>query len=217
MQKAIVIGATGLVGRQLVELLLENAHFYKVVVFTRRSLGIQNKILEENIINFDAPATWQHLVTGDVLFSALGTTLKQAGSKEKQYLIDHTYQYHFAKAAAGNGIPAYVLVSSAGANARSNLFYNKMKGELENDIQQLNFVSTTILQPGLLHGKRQDERVGEKIAFKILRFINKLGIAKRYRPIDAKIVAAAMINAAIKAKQGVQVYTLNEVFRLGGE
>ena len=110
---AIVIGATGLVGHELVQQLLQDQRFVRVVVLGRRNSGFVHARLEEHLISFDQPEQWRHLVKGDVLFSALGTTLKTAGSKEAQYKVDHTYQLEVAKAAAANGVPVYVLVSSA--------------------------------------------------------------------------------------------------------
>lgn len=119
---ALVIGATGLVGNQLVEQLLANDQFSAVVIFVRRTTGLQHNKLREHIISFEQPESWDHLVKGDVLFSALGTTLKQAGSKETQFKVDFTYQYQFAEVAATNGIATYVLVSSAGANEKASFF-----------------------------------------------------------------------------------------------
>ncbi len=212
--KAIIIGATGLVGRELVQLLLEDDRFPQIVVFGRRSLGFNHSKLTEHLINFDAPGEWKHLVNGDVLFSTLGTTIKQAGSKEVQYKVDYTYQYEFAKAASENGTPVYVLVSAASANPESRVFYTRMKGELERDVKDLNFSATHIIQPGLLHGNRQENRTGEKIAFQTLKVVNALGLMKAYRPIHGKTVAQAMVHAALSIGTGVQTYTLEEVFKL---
>jgi len=211
-RSAIVIGATGLVGSSLVQLLLKDNRFSTIKIFVRRSTGIQHVKLEEHIINFEEPNQWQHLVNGDVLFSALGTTLRQAGSKEAQYKIDYQYQYNFAKAAAQNGVPVYVLVSSAMASERSRIFYTRMKGELERDVKPLPFQNIHILQPGVLAGKRTESRMGEKVGIKILRFLNSIGIAKQQKPIDAAIVAQAMINVSFKTAQRVSVYSLLQVF-----
>jgi uncharacterized protein YbjT (DUF2867 family) len=214
MKAAIVIGATGLVGKQLVKQLLDDQQFEKVVVFVRRSTGIPNNKLEEHLIDFDKPEEWKYLVKGDVLFSALGTTLKQAGSKEAQYKIDYNYQYNFAKAAAENKVPVYVLVSSAGADIASRIFYSRMKGELERDIKKLPFSAIHILQPSLLVGKREKERTGEKVGFVLLNALNKFGLFKKYKPISGGLVARAMINASLSVNSGIDIYTLDEVFAL---
>ena len=209
---AIVIGATGLVGTNLVQLLLRDARFSVIKIFTRRSTSFRNPKIKEHIIDFDKPEQWQHEVSGDVLFSALGTTLKQAGSKEAQYKIDHEYQYKFAKAAAQNNVPVYVLVSSAMASEKSKIFYTRMKGELERDIRQLPFQYIHIIQPGMLVGNRKESRPGEKIGIAVLRFLNKLGIAKQQKPVDASIVARAMINVSFKKNDKMNVYSLLQVF-----
>ena len=209
---AIVIGATGLVGSSLVQLLLEDDRFLAVKVLVRRSTGIRHLKLQEHIINFDHPAQWKHLVKGDVLFSALGTTLKSAGSKEAQYKIDHTYQFNVAKAASENSVPVYVLVSAAMANEQSKIFYTRMKGELERDIRNLPFDYIHIIQPGMLVGNRKENRPFEKIGTPVLQFLNKLGIAKKQKPIHVSIVAQAMINVSFKKKNRVNTYSLLEVF-----
>lgn len=213
---AIVIGATGLVGTQLIQLLLADERFSVVSILGRRSTGIQHPKLQEHIINFDHPEDWKHLVTGDVLFSALGTTLKQAGSKEAQYKIDHTYQYNVAKAAAENGVPVYVLVSAAMSSENSRIFYSRMKGELERDVKQLPFQYIHILQPGMLAGNRKENRTGEKIGTAVIKFLNTLGIAKKQKPVHASIVAQAMINVSFKINNRISTYALLEVFKQAG-
>lgn len=214
MKTALVIGATGLVGKQLVQQLLADDRFSKVIVFGRRSLGLANSELEEHLIDFDKPEDWQHLVKGDVFFSTLGTTLKQAGGQNQQYKVDYYYQYKFAEVAAQNGIPAYVLVSSSGANKDSMIFYSRMKGALEEAVKQLDFQSINIIQPGLLHGDRKEERFGEELAYKVMHFLDKVGIAGKYKPYEDKVVAQAMINAGTAAQPGVHNYTLGDIFKL---
>ena len=209
---AIVIGATGLVGSHLVQLLLNDNRFTGIKIFARRSTGINHAKLEEYIIDFDHPDQWKHLVTGDVLFSSLGTTLKTAGSKEAQYKIDHTYQFNVAKAAADNHVPVYVLISAAMASEHSRIFYSRMKGELERDIKELPFEYIHIIQPGMLIGERKENRPFEKIATPFILFLNKLGIAKKQKPIHASIVAQAMINVSFKRQKHINTYSLLEVF-----
>lgn len=209
---AIVIGATGLVGTELVKLLLLDNRFSAIKIFARRSTGIRNMKLQEHVINFDEPQQWKHLVTGDVLFSALGTTLKTAGSKEVQYKIDHTYQFNVARAAAKNGVPVYVLVSAAMASEHSKIFYSRMKGELERDIKQLPFQYIHIIQPGILEGDRKENRPFERMGIRIIKFLNKIGIAKKQKPVHASIVAQAMINVSFHTEERTRTYTLLDVF-----
>ena len=123
--KAIILGPTGLVGAKLLDLLLADKRFDKVLIFTRRHTGKTHPKLEEQVIDFDHTVSWAPLVSGDVLFSAFGTTLKKAGSKDAQYKIDYTYQYEFAKAAAANGVKTYVLVSAAYSSSKSKIFYSR--------------------------------------------------------------------------------------------
>lgn len=212
MKTAIVLGATGLVGTQLVDLLMKDDRFTTIKIFVRRTTGRKNAKIQEHIIDFDKPDQWKTLVTGDVLFSAFGTTIKKAGSQDTQYKIDYTYQYDVAKAAAENGVATYVLVSSAGASPNSKIFYNRMKGELERDVKQLPFRNIHIFQPGILAGNRLEFRAGEKIGIAVMSVFKYIPGLKQFRPIDAKIVAQAMINASFQNKKPVATYTLQQVF-----
>lgn len=211
---AIILGATGLTGNALVEQLLDDAAFTAIKVFVRRTTGLKHPKLTEYIIHFDQPETWVHLVKGDVLFSALGTTLKKAGSKQNQYTIDYTYQYEFAKAAAMNGVSEYVLVSSQGADVNSRIFYLKMKGKLEADIAQLNFSHIHIMQPGPLDGNRKENRPAEKWGISSLKLFNKLGLLLNYRPIHVNILSKAMIKTAFSKQQKITVYKPKQIFEL---
>jgi uncharacterized protein YbjT (DUF2867 family) len=214
MKTAIVIGATGLTGSQLVDQLLKDDRFSKIIIFGRRSIEINSPKLEEHIIDFDHSEYWRDLVKGDILFSALGTTLKAVGSQDAQYRIDYTYQYQFAEAAASNNVATYVLVSSAAANPNSVNFYMRMKGELERDIKKLPFKHIQIIQPGPLDGDRKENRIMERLSLKTLKFFNKLGLLNKYKPIDVKIVARKMITVSFSIETEPQTYTLEEVFDL---
>ena len=212
MKKAIVIGGTGMVGLQLVKQLIEDEKYDEIISLVRHSSGIGNPKLQEKIINFDQPESWSNLVTGDVLFSTLGTTIAQAKTKNAQFKVDYTYQFIVAETAAKNGVGTYVLISSAGANSKSSVFYTNMKGKLEDAVQALLFKQITIIRPGQLAGNRVEKRKSEKIALSIMYFINKLGLLKRYKPIQAYQVAQAIINAAENKNSGI--YSLDKVFEL---
>lgn len=213
---ANVVGATGLVGKQLVDLLLENQNFEKVKIFVRRNSGIQHPKLEQHIVDFGDNESWKTQLKGDVLFSTLGTTVKQAGNKEKQYDIDFTLNYNFAKAAQENGIENYVLVSSIGANAKSGIFYTRIKGELDDTVAKLGFPNLAILRPSSLTGERKEKRVGEVITIPLATFFTKF-VFKKYRPIKDTIVAQAMINAVVNPDKNKSIWEGDEVFMLAKE
>lgn len=208
---ACIIGATGLIGKQLLKQLLENENFTTIKVFTRRSVGIVHPKLNEYLIDFEKPEEWKNLVTGDVLFSCLGTTLKTAGSKKNQFKVDFTFQYQFAQLAAENEIPAFVLVSSAGANAKSSMFYPRMKGELDEAVSRLNFHHICILRPSILDGKREEKRLTEKISIRITKVLFRF-IFRKYRPIKDEIVAQAMINASLHQPEKLKIVELDAIF-----
>ena len=212
MKKAIVIGGTGMVGTQLIKQLIEKETYSEIVSLVRRGSGVTHPKLSEHVVNFDQPESWSYLVTGDVLFSTLGTTIAQAKTKEAQFKVDYTYQFTVAEIASKNGVRNYVLISSAGANSNSKAFYMRIKGQLENAVQKLPFKVISIIRPGLLAGNRTEKRTGEKIGLAVMYFLNKLGLFKRYRPILAYQVAQAMINAAEKTQSGI--YKLDDVFQL---
>ena len=200
---AVIIGATGLVGSQLLERLLGDDRFSRVLSFGRRKTGKAHAKLDERVVDFENPASWRADVKGDVAFSCLGTTIKQAGSKEAQRKIDYSYQLHFAEAAKANGVSIYSLCSSASANVRSPVFYSRIKGELDRDVSALGFERTRIFRPSLLLGDRGDrERLGEKVAAPVLRGLNAIGLFRKSRGIEASTVARAMIRATFDETAG---------------
>jgi uncharacterized protein YbjT (DUF2867 family) len=212
-----IIGATGLVGRELLKQLLNQNLAEHVVVFARRASGLVHPKLEEHLINFENEEEWRHLVKGDVLFSTLGTTLKQAGSKSAQYQVDYTFQYRFAEVASRNGVPVYVLVSSTGASSKSPFFYARMKGELDEAVGKLPFERCVILRPSILAGPREIRRPAEALANSIMKFLSRF-VFRKYRPVPAEVVAAAMINAAFYRPQpGVTIADTDEIFTLAPE
>jgi uncharacterized protein YbjT (DUF2867 family) len=197
MSDAIVIGATGLVGKCLVRQLLDDSAYERVVVLARRSTETRHPKYEEHVVDFESPAAFSQWVRGNVLFSCLGTTRRQAGSVAAQRRVDYDYQLEVATMAAQNGVRCYVLVSSSGANERSLSAYMKMKGELELAVQALPFDSIQILRPGLLVGEREQSRLGEAISERALHVLNAVGLARSLQPISGDQVAAAMRRVAM--------------------
>ena len=211
--KAIVIGATGATGRDLVNQLLADDDFEYIEVFSRRSTGIIAAKLHEHIVDFENIPSWQHEIQGDILFSALGTTLKQAGSQKKQWHIDYDYQVDVAKAARQNGVSTLVLVSSIGANTGSQFFYSKMKGAIETAVRHLGFPRIIIMRPPSLIRKGSD-RFGEKAGLRTVQFLNKLGLLRSLTPLPTEEVAACMIATAKDRVMGERILEAKEMREL---
>ena len=204
---ALVIGATGATGQEIVSQLLEDDDFDSVSIFVRKDPNITHSKLKTYVIDFSKVEDYRELIKGDVLFSCLGTTLRTAGSKEKQYLVDYTYQYEFAKIASDNGVPIYSLVSSTGANENSPIFYPKIKGKLEEVIKKLSFKTIQIFQPPTLIRQKNLMRTGEKIGIKIFGFLNSFGILKSQKPLPVSSLAKVMVDH-LKMKQKEKVNTI---------
>ncbi|MDX1321205.1 MAG: NAD(P)H-binding protein [Oceanospirillum sp.] len=216
---AIVIGATGVVGRALVTKLAASEAFDQVVTVTRRpdmaSVADENarKVIN-HVVDFEQLDSARHLFQGDCLFSCLGTTLKQAGSVSAQRRVDLDYQLQAAQNASANGVSHYLLVSSSGANGKSASSYLKMKGELETQIADLPFKRISVFQPSLLLGERPDFRLGETLARWLMPALCWLPGLRRYRPIRGDQVAEKMLQVSLQPAEAVQpeVYTLDKVF-----
>jgi uncharacterized protein YbjT (DUF2867 family) len=203
--KAIIIGGTGLVGKVLIEMLLIKPDVEEVHVFVRRSTGITHTKLRETIVDFNEIDSWKNQIQGDILFSALGTTIKVAGSKEAQYKVDYQYQFDVARAASQNGVKKYVLISSVNANPKSSLFYLRMKGELDEKVNELGFSSIHILRPGPLNGQREKIRKSEIISTKILESVPQMLVPEGMRPVEATQVAEVAIKYGMSNESGVHI------------
>lgn len=204
--KAIIIGATGATGKELVNLLIADEKYTEIICLVRRKLKIQNSKVKEVIVDFDKLNDYKDYFSADVAFSCLGTTLKDAGSKDIQWKIDYEYQLKFAQIAKEKSIDTFVLVSSVGANQNSKIFYTKMKGTLEIEIEKLNFQKTIIMQPPSLI-RPNSTRKGELIGMKIIFFLNKIGLFKSYKPLHVLDLAKAMIKSVKQNPLGT--HTLN--------
>jgi len=193
---ALVIGATGATGRELVNKLLIDGDFSLVTIFVRKAPAFKHEKLKIHVIDFKELEKHKDIIKGDILFSALGTTKKDAGGKDQQYEIDYTYQYEFAKIAAENGVANYSLVSSVGANSKSSFFYPKIKGALEEAVKKLDFKKIDIFQPPMLIRQPDLMREGEKSGIKILNRLNKIGILKSQKPLAVEALAEKMLEIA---------------------
>ena len=209
---ALVIGATGATGRELVNKLLLDDDFIQVSIFVRNAPTIKHKKLKIHEIEFKELKKYKDIIKGDVLFSALGTTKKDAGGKDQQYEIDYTYQYKFAKIAAENGVSNYSLVSSIGANAKSSFFYPKIKGALEEAVKKLDFKKIDIFQPPMLIRQPDLMREGEKSGIKILNMLNKIGILKSQKPLAVEQLAEKMLKVAKITSKKATTYLPKDLF-----
>lgn len=189
--KALIIGATGATGKDLVDVLLEDPACTGVVAFVRRSGTLTHPKYTEVITDFEKLEEVAGSITGGAWFSCLGTTMKVAGTKEKQWHVDHDIPLAFARIARRNGVPVAVILSAHGADANSKVFYSRLKGTLDEAVIQLGFPSTLIFRPGVLLRKDTD-RPSERIIVSGLKFMNALGLLEQFRPLPTSTLAARM-------------------------
>lgn len=210
---AILLGASGLVGGILLDMLLDSSMYSTVKVFVRKLLAKEHPKLVQYVIDFDQPQTYKHLVEGDVLFCCLGTTIKKAGSKDAFRKVDYEYPLLFARMAKENNVKQYLIISSIGANRHSSVFYTRTKGECEDVLKTMGLDSLKIFRPSLLWGKRDEFRLGEQLsgfAMKAFSFL-MIGKWKKYRPIKASQVAKGMLMAAEASSGGTVVYESDRI------
>jgi len=209
--KALIIGATGATGKDLVNVLLQDEAYTQVVLFVRKATGIAHPKLEEVITDFTKLEDVSESIKGDVWFSCLGTTLKAAGSKEKQWQIDYEIPLKFAEIAKANNVRSAVLLSAYGASASSSVFYSSMKGKLEDSIAKLAFDQYIIFKPGLLVRKDTDRSM-ERVSEGILNFMNSLGLFKKFKPLPTSTLAQKLAKAPKVLPVGTHVVELEEIF-----
>ncbi len=201
---ALVVGATGAVGREIVRGLCENENYDKIIVWARRELNFSHEKLETQIINFDEIKDIRPCEV-DEIFCALGTTMKQAGSRGQFYKVDVSYPVNIAKWGIASGARRFALISSQGANERSRFFYLRAKGKAEKKIAALGFKSLQIARLPAIKSEREQVRMGELFTIWLFGLLPKF-ILTNYRPMSAKDIAAAVIAAAQTEANGVQIY-----------
>lgn len=208
-RSVMVLGATGLVGRECLRLLLDDPSVTRVVALVRRPLSDSTPAkLRVEVVDFERLASRGDLFAVDQIFCALGTTIKQAGSQAAFRRVDLEYPLAVAKLGVEHGAQDFLLVSALGASARSRIFYSRVKGELEDALRTLPYRSVTIVRPSMLVGERSETRLGEQIATRI----GWLAPGK-YKPVLASDVAAALVNAARVHAPGRQIIESNEIVK----
>lgn len=210
---AILLGASGLVGGFLLDMLLDCGTYNHVLIIVRKPLGKEHPILTEYVIDFDDPQSYKDLVKGDDLFCCLGTTIKKAGSQAAFRKVDYEYPITFAEIAKENGIKQYLIITAIGANAQSSVFYTRTKGECENSIKALGLPSVKIFRPSLLTGNRKEFRLGEKLSTYVMKAFSffMTGKWKKYRPVECRQVAKAMLCSANQESAGVSIFESDQI------
>jgi len=217
MRSALVLGATGLIGGCLTAQLLDHPAYERVVTLGRRPTGLNHPKLEERVADLGQMADHREAFAVDDLYCCLGTTIKKAGSQAAFRRVDYEYPLAAAQLSKESGVQRCLLVSAMGADAHSPIFYNQVKGEVEEAVAAVGLPTCLIFRPSLLLGERQEVRLGEAVAGAVGRLVGPLmvGAAARYRPVRGETVARAMVNAALTAPPGLTVYASHEIQRLG--
>lgn len=199
--KVAIAGASGLVGRHLIELLVGEGKIESVVSFVRSKSAVRHSKVQERIVDFHSILE-PNLSGCEVGLCCLGTTMKKAGSKDLFYKVDHDYVLNFAKFCRSSGAKTFIVVSAMGANPSSSVYYNQVKGRTEKDLEGIGFESLIILRPSLLLGKRLEARTGEDLAQRILTPLSFLfkGPFAAYKPIQGLAVAIRMKDECLKAE-----------------
>ncbi|HUK11947.1 MAG TPA: hypothetical protein VLW17_01495 [Thermoanaerobaculaceae bacterium] len=213
---AAVLGATGLVGGACVERLLADGAFARVVTVGRRALDREHAKLEQVVAELGGGGAWTPPAGVTDAFCCLGTTIGKAGSPEAFRRVDFDLVVWAARGASAAGVGQFLLVSSLGADPASRVFYSRVKGEAEAAVRSLPFRGVQIFRPSLLLGEREEFRLGERVAAPLSRLVSPLllGGLRRYRPVAAGAVAAAMVRVAREAPAGVNVFESERIAAL---
>lgn len=210
---ALIIGATGLVGEETLKELLQSADYGKVIALTRKLLNLKNAKLENPVVDFDKPEQYKAIKADDV-YCAMGTTIGKAGSQAAFKKVDFEIPLQVAEFALKNGAAKFILVSSMGANAKSAIFYSRVKGELEEALIKLKYKAVIIVRPSILLGDRKEKRTGEAIGRLVSEKLSFLfaGPLAKYKGTPADLLARVMVKLANDGKQGIRVIENDEIF-----
>lgn len=214
-KSALLVGASGLVGGELLNCLLIAPEYSKVLILVRKPLGLIHPKLEERVIEFEDLLQHRDCFKVNDVFCCLGTTIKKARSKEAFRKVDVEYPLKIARLAKDMQAEKFLIISSVGANPKSTVFYTRMKGLLEQKLKEIGIKSLHIFRPSLLLGNRKEFRIGESVSAFLTKGISFffVGWLKKYKPIEAKTVANGMYMAAqFKGEvQGIQIYLSNQI------
>lgn len=201
MRSAIVLGATGLTGGYLLNILLKDPEYSKIILFSRSSVGFQHDKLEEHLIDLLELEKYKEAFIADEVFCCIGTTKSKTPDNETYKKIDLGIPVTAAKLCRQNNIEKFLVISALGADANSSVFYNKVKGEMQHQVLEQGISKTYIFQPSLIAGDREEKRFFENLAIKSFKVLNKLmiGSLRKYRSIHPETIAKAMY---ICAKNG---------------
>lgn len=209
---ALIAGASGLVGSNLLDLLLHDPRFGKIVAVGRRRLNVSNPKLHELILDWNSDTDFD-LPPSEIAFCCLGTTIKKAGSQEAFRRVDHDYVIRFARSSFASGVKHFLVVSAVGSSVHSKIFYSRVKGEMERDLKKIGFETLHIFQPSLLLGKRQEKRFGESLAIRLFPVYRSLlvGPLRKQMPIEASVVAKSMLEKSLTNAKGTFTVANNEM------
>ncbi|RQO67664.1 nucleoside-diphosphate sugar epimerase [Pedobacter sp. KBW06] len=212
-KKAVLFGASGLIGESLLEQLLSNSNYKEVLIVGRKKLERQHPKLKQLVVDFDKLSDYALQIQGDVVFCCLGTTKNKTPDQVQYKKIDYQYPLDAAAIAQSNGTEQYHLVSALGANPSSSIFYTKTKGEVERDLKAIPFKSVHIYQPSLLVGERKESRNLEGLMTVVMQILNPFLISglRKYRSIKIEKVASAMLKKSLEDAPGTFVYPSDKI------
>ncbi|WP_345949813.1 NAD(P)H-binding protein [Mucilaginibacter sp. PAMB04274] len=216
VNKAVIVGASGLVGGELLKVLLQENYYTEVLALVRKELPVKHKKLVQLVVDFDSLPEHANAINGKALFCCLGSTRSKTPDLSVYRKIDHDYPVQLAEIAKQNKVASFHLISAVGANADSANFYTRLKGETERDIKKAGLHVLHIYQPSLLTGNRIEYRFAERVATVLMKALDPLllGGLKKYKSIPAAVVARAMYKQSLNSEEGIFVHPSHHIKQL---
>ncbi|HDX9580381.1 TPA: oxidoreductase [Bacillus pseudomycoides] len=210
---ALVLGASGLIGQEVTQLLLDSDQYDSVTIFVRKPLDWKHEKLQQKKVDFSILEQYKEFFAVDDVFNCLGTTIKKARTKGDFKKVDYEYTLRAARIAEEQAVQNFLVISSMGANPKSLFFYSQVKGQMEDAIKKLVIGGIHIFRPSLLLGERDEFRLGERMGEKISGIIPFLfkGSFSKYKPISAEQVAKGMYVTALREESGVHIHESSEI------